>query len=399
VTTERQTGCRARFWLIGAVVVVGIAWLLFCASRYTRAAEGTWPLAPANSDHPIANTFGELFQYRVKYLNGTISPPKFKQHQGVDILAIPFGDPNASEVIVSAEGKVSHWHVMPGDNRNEVRIRATDGAHQYTYIHLEHPAEASFEAAMNNGATVYPGAVMGKVRHVFPCGYDHLHYDVGKIVGNSEPTAINPLAKIRPNPDPIAPDITSVHLARHGLPRWRTFATVGNQPVVSGTVDIVAAVTDRDDAGSAAVALRSVGLYDLKWRACTSANPNCDWNDTHAYQQLPLPLDNYKELFSFECNLSFPYDCWKSVAEEWTDLTAAPEEYCPVGPSTYMVLRKGAGLPSWDTRELLNGSQKYRDGNYVLSVKALDYYVNQSNSQSDIYSVDVCVDNSPPNSC
>jgi hypothetical protein len=59
-----------------------------------------------------------------------------------------------------------------------------------------------------------------------------------------------------------------------------------------------------------------------------------------------------------------------------------------------MVLRKGAGLPSWDTQEILNGSSKYPDGKYVLNVKALDYA-----ALSDTYSVDVCVENSPPDSC
>jgi hypothetical protein len=393
--SRRPTLAKAAFWLVGVVVVAGIAWLPSCASRYTLGAEGTWPVSPAYSDHPIANTFGELVQYKSRDKNGTVWGPFFLQHQGVDILAVPHGDPSASEVIVTAEGKVKTLAVEPTDNYNEVVIRATDGAHEYTYIHIEHPADANLVAAKLNDATVHPGQAVGGIRHAFPCGYDHLHYGVARTDGTSE-TPINPLEKIRPKPDFISPDITAVHLARHALPRWQHFRKVGTRTVVNGTVDIVAAVTDRDDAGSAALAVRSLGTYDVLWRACPSANPNCDWNETHRYDHMPQPAPGIRELFSFACNQLNPTDCWTTVAEEWTDLTAWtwPEGYCPVGPSTYMVLRKGAGLPSWDTQEILNGSSKYPDGKYVLNVKALDYA-----ALSDTYSVDVCVENSPPDSC
>ena len=59
-----------------------------------------------------------------------------------------------------------------------------------------------------------------------------------------------------------------------------------------------------------------------------------------------------------------------------------------------MVLRNSAGTPSWNTQEQVNGSPKYKDGDYVLSVKALDYA-----NQADIYSVNVCVANLGPASC
>ena len=129
---------------------------------------------------------------------------------------------------------------------------------------------------------------------------------------------------------------SSIHLARHSLPRWSMFGTVGNRTVVSGGVDIVAAVTDRDDAGSAALAVRNVGLYDVKWRACAIANPNCGWNDTHRNDEMfsssfPRPWD---ELFSFS-------DPWVTTEEEWSDLKAWtwPEGNCPASGSTFMVLR------------------------------------------------------------
>ena len=261
VTTEQQASNRPRakaaFWFIGVVAFAGAAWLLSEFSQYRIGEVGTWPVSPASSDHPIANTFGELVAYRSRdETTETIYGPFRKLHEGVDILAIPHGDPFPSEIIVTAEGTISILDVNPDDNYNQVVILATDGTHQYTYMHLEHPPPVTLVAAENNGATVYPHEIVGTIRKAFPCGYNHLHYGVTKIVGGTE-KGINPLKKIFPKPDQISPEILSIHLARHSLTRWSTFGTVGNRTVVSGGVDIVAAVTDRDDAGSAALAVKT----------------------------------------------------------------------------------------------------------------------------------------------
>ena len=383
---------RVAIWIVAAALIAVIAWFLFKIALYAFGEEGTWPVSPASSDHPIANTFGELVSFRYRDDNGNLHPLYRKLHEGIDILAIPHGDPYASRVIVTAAGTVSKLDVAPDDNYNEVIIRATDGTHTYTYIHLEHPPPAALVVAYNNNnnVTVYPGEDVGTVRNAFPCEYDHLHYGVSEIAGGIE-KAINPLEKIEPKPDPLRPFIFDVFLARHGPPRWSTFDPVDNRTVVSGEVDIVAKVTDRDDAGSTAPAVRNVGLYDVKWRACPSANPNCGWNETHRYDEMfSSPLSRpWEELFSFK----FPGE---TVTEEWTDLKAWtwPEGYCPADGSTYMVLRKVSGAPSWNTRDLVNGSPKYPDGEYVLSVKALDYA-----KQEDIYRMNVCVENSAPASC
>ena len=191
-------------------------------------------------------------------------------------------------------------------------------------------------------------------------------------------------------PDPVRPDVPEMQLARRGSrpnePPWVEFPSLSGCTVVNGPVHIIAKVLDSDDAGSALDGAQSLGIDDLKWRACTSGNPDCEWIDTHKYDVMPQewtnPLDDsYAERFSF--NLP-----WPTIREEWSDVPPnwpGPLPGCPIEPQTYMILTKSSG---WDTAEIVNGDRRYPDGTYKFIVKAIDYVGNEGKRE-----LDVCVRN------
>jgi hypothetical protein len=395
VPTVRQTRCRpfvikAAFWLVGLVVAGITAFHLLEVTRYGRNSGGTWPVAPVHSDHPIANTFGELIEYKVRGVVWTY----WKQHDALDILATPCCDQSAPDIVVTAGGTIERWDTAPNDNYSSVEILATEGTRKYlyTYTHKEYPPPANSFQAYNEGEVIGSNSSIGKIRDAFPCNYDHLHYRVAERTlgagGVKIETPRNPLEKIGFEPDFSPPVLSHVYLARHDRARWSEFTPGGACTDVSGQVDIIAKVSDRDDAGSTEPAASNVGIYDLKWRACTSGDPGCDWNDTHTYDGMPPSwmTDNdpsIEEHFSFDTP-------WQTTREEWSDLSSwiGPPGSCPANPHTFMILTKGGGAASWNTQEDVNGSPKYPDGNYVLSVRALDYA-----KQEDVYDVSVCVEN------
>jgi hypothetical protein len=203
--------------------------------------------------------------------------------------------------------------------------------------------------------------------------------------------AVNPLREIGPEPDGQKPFIAGVHLVKRGSSPPSVFDGVNSCPPVSntvdmagvsGTVDIVVEVSDMDDAGSPASAAGNLGIYDLKWRACATSDPDCDWNDTHTYDDMPANWSAYNDAtIGQRFSLVEPF---RTIREEWSDLPdtwIGPPVSCealPV-PRTFMFAAKdGAG---WNTK-------KYNNGSYELSVKALDYRQNEA-----IHKQTVCVNN------
>jgi hypothetical protein len=224
------------------------------------------------------------------------------------------------------------------------------------------------------------------VRAAFPCGYNHLHYGITK-----DSQWINPLEHVGPEPDGQYPVISELHFVKHGVEPLSEFGSVNNCPTVSGSVDVIVKVSDKDDAGSTEKAAGNLGIYDLRWRACAAGQSNCVWQDTHKYDAMPAawgdPDDTtFKDRFTLDDPL-FPtiMEEWSDEPEGWTgppvDCEALP------APQTIMFVAKD-GIATWKTQEKANGAAMYKNGPYTLSVKALDYAGNDY-----IYETTVCVKN------
>jgi hypothetical protein len=252
-----------------------------------------WPVQPATQEHPIANNIGDFWVY----LDG-----KPYQHPGLDILATPHTEPEAPYAVVTVAGTIHH--VNKEDQTgwlNEVQIDGDDGT-RYLYAHLAYGTfVGAFDAANWSGARVKVGDEIAKI-YSWNCQYSHLHYELQDFQGNFlEPPVkyLNPLTDIQPNPDGFPPQVAEIHFANRQLARWTEFTppsvtTMVPPPactVVKGEVDIVAGLIDRDDAGEPPTTLNAgnVGVYDLRWRVCPKATPNCPaWNDTHRFDDMPL---------------------------------------------------------------------------------------------------------------
>jgi hypothetical protein len=355
----------------------------------TYANENGWPLEPTGQDHPLGSTHGELM----------IVADGLYQHNGIDVLATacknpcdeceePCGgpapaDPSAAPpadafapwVVVTVGGTVKWLDNQPNNKYNNTKIDAADGVTQYKYYHLAYDTfDTDFVLAYKNrtrGGNVASGARIAKV-HPWSCGFDHLHYERGLIDANGITTLINPLLQITPNPDLIAPDIFDIHLANHNDDDTRWSEITKTPPactVVQGKVDIVAHLRDRDDAGSTLLGATNVGVYDLRWRACHDNTPDCNWNSTHAFKDMPPEWEkpkNSSTLLHF--SLKAP---WESTANECSHSVN----------QTFMVPSSHSPTGSWDTTD-------GPDGEYTVSVEASDIAGNRT-----VQSILVCVQN------
>ena len=387
---------QALIWLLSVVACIAA---IFLIAQFPQNAGGNWPVTPVSSDHPIANTYGELF-----------GQPYPALHGGVDILAGASDGIAPPDIVTIADGTIVSCPARSSDGSfvvndyNNVVVEAAGGTprYKYTYQHLNLsdpnlPATLGVACASNGG--LVKGTVIGKVENAFPGNCDHLHLDMVEVEKDNggnylDKHSVNPLVKIGPEPDFIPPDVVDVFLARHlRLPNgnWNVFTPGVNSTEVSGTVDIIAKVTDSDDAGSAEPAAGHVGVYDVKWRACPIANPDCDWNDTYRFDVMTAEfgenIDTFiRQHFSFAPN-------WVTTLEDWSSGSSVD---CPVTvPNTFIVVAKDGGVASWDTTEPIGGNaKKYPDGQYLLSVKALDY-----GAKEDIETVSVCVKNNAATVC
>ena len=378
---KQPSGCRRVVGWLAGVVVAGIStFLLYEASQNQWVTQGTWPVEHMHFDHPVGNTFGELIQFRTR--RGNEESAIFqKQHDGLDVIASPCCDPASPRAVVTTDGNVRSWQINPDDNYSFVEVVTKEGGREflYTYMHLQNPPDAPVALQYLLGEPIYAGQPIAKVRDAFACGYNHLHYGVAELPPgsgvNEYGTPKNPLEKIGLEPDPVPPEILEVHLARRGVapsePPWVEFQSLSGCTFVKGRVNIIAKILDSDDAGSATDASQSVGIYDLKWRACAGGDTDCDWIDTHKYDAMPPEWmdpydDSYGERFSFDSP-------WQTIREEWSDVPARldwPSAGLSIVPQTFMILTKGDG---WDTTKVMNGP-------YKLTVKAIDYSKKKMNS-------------------
>lgn len=345
-----------------------------------NAQEHGWPLEPHDSEHPLGNSFGEFQDF------GGIF-----QHKGIDILATPQldregnEDPTANWVVVTKPGNVRYCNDEPASSRNDSAVDVdidNNGSTDLTYrfAHLEYLSyDATYRINCDNAAPVSTGARIARVIR-WDCEFHHLHYDIWNYDAMMNvKDLLNPLADITPNPDPLAPEIVAIQLAKDNNDPWTTpwdpfLGTPGACTVVDGNVDVVTEIRDRDDAGSTLTGAATAGLYDLQWRACSSETPDCDWISTR-------PLDTMPSTWG-QSDLSISKAQF-STAVEWV----SDSDYCCINKH-YLVPTNwidASPIPttagSWATNLVSNGS-------YAVSIKATDFAGNVS-----VQNIHACVQN------
>jgi hypothetical protein len=217
------------------------------------------------------------------------------QHSGIDILGAPMYQSNGTEnpsapwVRVTVGGVVEDLIDIPNTNQNFATIRDANGV-VYRYEHLEHNSYAqTFRDSHDNQTIAVEGSPIAKLYRWNDCDYHHLHYETE---GNAK--FLNPLASIVPHQDGEIPQIVSISFAVNNSGSnsnsWVPLNTIDPQgcTVVSGGVDIIADIRDRDRAGSNHPGTETLWVYKIRWRACPESNPDCPWNNTYSFNDMPV---------------------------------------------------------------------------------------------------------------
>ena len=350
--------------------------LLFLAGIHAACGETTtWPIEPVDEDHPIGNTMGEFIQ----------GEEGAYQHEGIDILGKPYDQSTvttpAPYVVLTAGGRVEAVVMNPEDRDNYIMIRSEDGRRRYVYAHLEASTIPISLRLAINGAMNQPGSwpelkagtKLAQLTNLFPCGFNHVHYEVQQINEDQSVTVLNPLLDIDPTQDLVDPEFVKIHLAQHDGTKWSEIeqnSDPASCTVVSGKIDIVVEVMDRDDGVSNHQGLNIVGLHDVRWRACKGLF--CRWKKTHVFDAMPANwtiAGNQHTARNFSTD-----DPWPSAFS-----------YCggAAGNRSFIVVTSFTEAGSWNTD---NG--EYDDDEYTVSVKAKDVVNNGVTG-----SIKVCVDN------
>jgi hypothetical protein len=348
----------------------------------SASAQHGWPIEPSSSiEHPIGNSFGEYQFFWASYY----------MHTGIDILGMPkyqsdqiTEDENAPWVLVAVSGTVADVHMEKeeGPYYNYVTIIGQDGV-TYGYWHLEYDSfMPDFALSSNSGKSVNAGDKIAKlVRFDYiDCEFHHLHYQL-----ESNNNYLNPLAGITPHQDKTPPEIAGIFFAEDNSNTgdYFTWKELPEDPqractVVSGKVDIIVQYRDRDAAGSTDIGTETLGVFNLLWRACPDSNPNCPWQNTRAFDNMPMTwgsdgLDRAEEASTSFYSTNSP---WKSDSTfcKATYLYAIVTNFIGDTPD-----RRG----TWDTTTVCNGT-------YTVSVKAIDFAGNETSYQKK-----ACVQNGP----
>lgn len=356
---------------------------LYLAIAYPAHGDTDWPIEPVDEDHPIANTMGEFVQ-------GDEGP---YQHEGIDILGVPFDEAGAQFVVVTVRGNIVQVLMNPNSRDNYIMIQDEGSKRIYRYAHLEYSTvpistvlrannssstPASIDERMNDPESwvdLEKGDKLALLSNLFPCGFNHVHYEIQRINPDNTKTPLNPLRTVRPDPDDDDPKVVNIFLAKHGEPGWSEIALNADTDAnacttVSGQVDIVVEVSDRDDASSSLLGVANVGLHRLRWQACKSIF--CRWKDTHIFDEMPAKWtiqgnDATADHFSVD-------DPWRSTSS-----------YCEgeSGNRTFMVASSFVDGGSWNTAD-----GDYSNGKYTLRVEARDFGKNKGKKE-----IKVCVQN------
>jgi len=352
------------------LLVAASLFLILVSQAPALPATHGWPIEPTNNDHPIGNSLGEFQDFSGVY-----------QHSGIDILGTPKfmsdgkEDTSAPWAVITVSGTISSLIDKAADKtQNGTTIQGTDGA-VYRYWHFEEASyHKDFVLHYSNNTVVAAGDKVAKLTR-FPNDFHHLHYDLAK-----SGKYLDPLADITPNPDPDPPEVTAIGLAKSGSDPWVEFKPVGASscPVVSGKVDVVAQVRDRDGAGSTIAGAATLWVRKVRWRACPESNPNCAWETHCEYDQMPMAWETAGNAFSAELfSNRTPWDSDSDYSKA-TWLYGVVSKYVPA-----ISIGGTPPLPEgeWDTTAL-------SDGSYSVSVEATDFA-----SNTTVYNVRACVQN------
>jgi len=353
------------------MIVIFTALLFILVSKPARCQHG-WPLGPTNVGHPIGNSFGEFQDY-----GGCINTRHcIYQHSGIDILGTPkydsnnSVDPTAPWVFATVRGTVEE--IQGACNQTEdstsyyTSIKGADGL-TYRYGHLQrcsYDPDLVFKA--NNGQEVEAGSPIAQLVRWYVCDYHHLHYDILK-----NDRFVNPLAGITPHDDGEPAEIAGIFFARSGSDPWEEIRDRNLEGclAVSGEVEIIAQVRDRDSAGSN----QTLWVRNILWRACPESDPDCAWTNTYSFDEIPIEWNTTG-------NNRYT-SAYFSVRDPWVSI----DDYCQQAWFYAVVTNFVGGRPdgdgSWNTRTIF-------DGGYLLSLKAIDFGGNETT-----YTTKVCVNN------
>jgi hypothetical protein len=308
------------------------------------------------------------------------------QHEGIDILGMPYDQSTetspAPYVVVTVRGRVEAVLMNPDERDNFVMIRSENGRRRYVYSHLEAstipiPLRLTINGTSLNHSASWPtleaGTKIAQLTNLFPCDFDHVHYEIQQINEDESVTVLNPLLDIDPRQDLVDPEIVKIHLAQHDGTKWDEIPQNSDPDsctTVSGKIDIIVEVADLDDGTSNQFGVNKVGLHDVRWRACKGLF--CRWKKTHVFDEMPAKwtiAGNQATASHFSTS-----DPWPSTFGFCAGMQ---------GNRSFIVLTSFTEAGSWDTE---NGD--YDDDEYDVSVKAKDV---ANNGVTD--SIKVCVDN------
>jgi len=343
-------------------------------------AQHSWPIEPITIEHPIGNSFGELNQYYSYCL-----------HTGVDILGTPRftsdddndEDPTAPWVCVTVSGTVSEVFFDDADTSEYHGLTIKDEYGRfYRYWHLEHRSfHSNFTVADNNRKQVTAGDQIAKlVRFDInnDCEFHHLHYEL-----QEDDNYHNPLASLTPHRDTNLPEIGGIFVAEDNSMAWSQFQEDSQRActIVNGKVDIIVKYRDRDDVGSTLRGTKTLGVYNLWWRACPDSDPDCPWLNTRAFDNMNISwgpggikaVFKATSLYSIRPPFISDMDPYHCTSDTWLYAIVtnfSQDEPDPVG--------------NWSTTTVC-------DGNYTISVKAIDF----ARNETPPYSIKICVQNGP----
>jgi hypothetical protein len=347
-------------------VAVILVLFLSLISTFSYGQNG-WPIEPIDQGHPIGNSFGEFQDDGGCVRDGFPEPSCAYQHAGIDILGTPrwsdsqcqIEDPSAPWVRATAGGNAEVHYIENDFNAyNDISIEDTNGV-IYRYGHIEwRSLLATIDIDANNEAIVQGGSPMAQLARWPSCDYHHLHYEIEK-----DGEFMNPLKSIIPHPDTDPPEITAVSFVRNNSDEQLKQLDPTGCIVVSGEIDIIAQVSDRDRAGWDHPGTSTLWVHHVRWRACPESNPNCSWNDTYSFDTMPTEWHDTKNNAATLAYFSVT-DPWQSSSDycQRTDLYAIVTN--SKSDANGMPRPDQAG--NWDTRTV-------PDGNYFVSVEAKDF--------------------------
>jgi hypothetical protein len=328
-------------------------------------AQHGWPVDPTNSGHPIGNSFGESQIFGGLY-----------QHTGIDILERPrlnpdgTVDPAAPWVRTPVGGTVTYLSDAAATLYNGAILQGIDGV-TYRFWHLEHGSyDPSFVTNFNNGIPISANDRIAQlVRWV--CDYHHLHYDLKRGV-----EYLSPLADITPHIDTEPSQVAGIFFVRDNSDPWVEFRAPepGGCIMVSGGVDILAQVRDRDNAGSSLTGAQTLWVRTIRWRACPESSPDCPWQETYVFDAMPTAWGEAGNASS---------SAYFSTRTPWN----SDSNYCAATWLYAVVTNFVGGVPdaagSWDTTLI-------PDGPYAVVAEATDFAGNVR-----VATARACVQNNP----